>query len=257
MIRRAQVGGIQGAAVRDGTLASLPLPNASTATEGHAAQLCLRALAVALLCFFEPDTATHVLAAVVPYGLLHYEQEGENINIEGSIYAAFRQYVKAVATEEDIDPIRHSLLRAVENKQSQVSGASLKEILSCNLLQTVDVPYSIGVMRWVLTSLHRRRHECYPTRSFNTWALAVVLSELGFQVSASLRAVNSEDDYVGQVSESRYSTGHPDVILVTASVGETDLMAPRPTAPNPAVTYKPQLIPNTQHTLGRFQPFSL
>ena len=124
-----------------------------------------------------------------------------------------------------------------------MSGASLKELLSCNLFQTVDVPFSIGVVRWVLTSLHRRCHECYPTRSFNAWALAVVLSELGFQVSASLRVINNEDDDIDQVSHSRYRTGYPDVILVTASVGETDLMASRPTIANTAFTYKPQLIP--------------
>jgi len=243
MARRAQISGVQGTAVKDGTLTSFPLPNASTAMEGDAAQICLRALTVALLCFFEPDTATHVLVASVPYGLLHYDQEGEDVKIEGPIYAAFRQYVKAVATEEDTDPIRQSLIRAVENNQARVSGASINEILSCNLLQTVDMPYSIGLVRWVLTSLHRRRHECYPTRSFTVWALATVLSELGFQVSASLWAVNNEDDYVAQISSSRYRTGHPDVVLVTASVGETDLMAVQPTAANPAVTYKPQVIP--------------
>ena len=109
------MSGVQGAAVNNGTIVTFPLPNASIATDGRPAQICLRALTVALLCFFEPDTTAHVIASVVPYGLLHYDQEGEDIRIEGPIYAAFREYVKAVATEEDTDPLRQSLLRAVEN----------------------------------------------------------------------------------------------------------------------------------------------
>jgi hypothetical protein len=200
-------------------------------------------LTVALLCFFAPDTATQVLADILPHGLLNYAQEGEELKIEGPIYTSFRQYVKAVATEEDTDPFRQELLRTVETQQSHVSGVSLSEIVSCDLLQAVDVQHSIGLLRWAITPLHRRRHECYPTRSFKTWALAVVLSELGFQVSASLWAVNTKDDYHLRVSDARYRTGHPDVILVTTSVGDTDPMAPQPTSIDPAFVFKPQLIP--------------
>ena len=199
-------------------------------------------MTTALLCFFSPDTCVQILAAVLPHGLLNYAQEGEELKIEGPIYTSFRQYVKAIATEEDTDPLRQALLKAVETQQSHVSGASLSEIISCDLLQAVDVQYSIGVLRWVITPLHRRRHECYPTRSFKVWALAVVLSELGFQVSASPWAVNTEEDCL-RVSDSRYRTGHPDVILITTSVGDTDLMAPSPISIDPAFVLKPQLIP--------------
>jgi hypothetical protein len=105
--------GVRGAAVKDGSLTSFPVPSASTSTDCEAALVCLRALTVALLCFFEPNTVTHVVVAVLPYGLLYYDQEGKDVELQGPIYGAFRQYVKAVATEEDTDPIRQSLLQAV------------------------------------------------------------------------------------------------------------------------------------------------
>lgn len=234
---------MQGAAVKEGILASLPIPKASTATEGHAAQTCLRALTTALLCFYETNTVADILAAVLPYGLLHFDQEGVDIKIEGPIYAAIRQYVIAVAKEEDTDPLRQTLLQAIEAKRRTVSGSSLKEVISSCMYKPTDLSFSIGLLRWVLTSLHRRHHECYPTRSFTVWALAVVLSELGFQVSASLWAVSNEEDYELQVSNASYRTGHPDVILVTASVGHTDPMALGATTLGPDVSYKPQLLP--------------
>jgi hypothetical protein len=78
---------------------------------------------------------------------------------------------------------------------------------------------------------------------FTAWALAVVLSEPGFHISASPWAVTNEDDYLHRISDSRYRTRHPDVILVTAAVGCTDPLAPQPTPTDPPVAYKPQLIP--------------
>jgi hypothetical protein len=226
--------------VQGGILGSILLPEGSTAAEGHAAQLCLRALTVALLCFYEPHTISDILAAVIPYGLLNYDQEGADVKMGGPIYAALLQYVIAVAKEEDTDPIRRILLQEIERKQDHVSGASIKQILSCDLLQGTDLPFSIGVIRWVLTSMHRRLCECYPTRSLKAWALALVLSELGFQVAASLVAVSTEADYELQISNSDES--HSKVILVTAPIGQTDTMTPWSNI-NGGVCYKHQLTP--------------
>ena len=131
--RVQQASCVHGVAVKGGILTSLPLPKASTATEGHAAQACLRALTVALLCFYKPSTVADVLAAVLPYGLLNYDQEGVDIKMEGPIYASILNYIKAVAVEEDTDPIRQSLLDAIETKKNHVSGASLNEILPLRL----------------------------------------------------------------------------------------------------------------------------
>jgi hypothetical protein len=196
-----------------------------------------------LLCFYDCDTVTQILAETLPYGLLHNKQDGDNIKIDGPVLASFRQYVLAIATEEDANTLREELLRHMENKQAQVSGASLREIVSSDLLLAGDLPCSIGLVKWTITSVHKRCHECYPTRSLRAWALAFVLSELGFQVSASTLAVNSKEQYVLQVSDNSLRSGHPDVILVTASVGETDLMAPAPTRINVTAALKPRVIP--------------
>jgi hypothetical protein len=140
---------------------------------------------VSLLCFYATDTVTTILADVVPQTLIHYEQEGDNVTIDGPMRAAFRQYVGAVAVEEDSNTMRNQLLELVETRQSNVSGASLRELLACDSLTVGELPYTSGMIKWILTPLHRRMHEIYPTRSFRAWSLAVVMSELGFQVSAS------------------------------------------------------------------------
>lgn len=196
-----------------------------------------------MLCFYDCNTVTQILAEVLPYGLLHYKQDGENIEIDGPVLASFRQYVMAISTEEDANSLREELLCHVENKQAEVSGASLGEVLSSDLQLTADLPYSIGLVKWILTSVHKRCYECYPTRSLRAWALALVMSELGFQVSVSTSAVNSKEQYVLQVSDNSLRSGHPDVILVTASVGETDSMSPAPTRINVTAALKPRVIP--------------
>ena len=241
--RRGCESVVQGAAVLDGRLASFPLPRASTAIEGDAGQICLRALVVSLLCFYATDTVTNVLAEVVPQALVHYEQEGDILTIEGPVLAAFRQYVVAVAAEEDSNRLRQQLLEFVETRQSNVSRGSLHELLSSESLTVGDLPYTTGSVKWVLTPLHRRSHETYPTRSFQTWSLAVVMSELGFQVSASPYAVSTVAQYDSQLSDSHCHGGRPEVVLVISSVGKTDPLAPEPTRLNVHVNLKPRMVP--------------
>ena len=96
-------GGVQGAAVQDGKLSVLSLPNASTATESG--MICLCALVAALLCFFGDHAVTQILVHVVPRTMIHYEHKGDEVAVEGPLIATFNQYVWAVAVEEDSDTL--------------------------------------------------------------------------------------------------------------------------------------------------------
>ena len=238
--RKREEGGVRGAAVQSGVLSVLSLPNASTATESG--MICLRALVAALLCFFREHAVTQILVDVVPRTMIHYELEGEEIIVEGPLIAAFSQYVRAVAIEEDSDTLRTKLLDSVDVHQVRITGASLADILKCDTVHSVDSHLMVGLVRWVLTS--RKAQHWYPTRSLHVWALGLVLSQLGFEVDVEYRVVSSEEDYTLSSARSNHFGGHSKVVLVTAPVGETDHCAPIPTESSASSSYtKPQLLP--------------
>jgi len=241
--RRAD-GGVRGSTAQDGALTSLALPNASTAADQPMA--CLRALVTALLCFYGQSAVTKVLAEVVPQSLFHYDLDGVEIQVDGPLLAAFSQYVQAVTTEEDNDILRQQLLERVATRQSTLilGGASLADIIRCDPTHVIDAHNVVGLMQWTLTPSHKRSTSWYPTRSLTVWALALVMSELGFEITAWQYAVASETAYLGHSSTTAHFGSHPQVVLVASSVGRTDLCAPPPTNFNGTdLDRKPQRSP--------------
>ena len=234
-------GGVWGAAVQDGKLSVLSLPNASTATESG--MICLCALVAALLCFFGDHAITQILVHVVSWTMIHYVLEGDEVAVEGPLIAAFNQYVQAVAVEADCDTLWTKLLDLVNIHQAQITGTSLADILKLDAVYTVDSHLIISLVQWVLT-LMKLQH-WYPTQSLHLWALGLVLSQLGFEVDVEYRAVASEDDYAFSSTSSNQFAGHPKVALVTALVGKTDHWTPIPTASSMSIS-------STKHN---FYPF--
>jgi hypothetical protein len=238
--RKREEGSVRGAAVQNGVLSMLSLPNASTAIDSG--MICLRALVAALLCFFGENAVTQILVDVVPRTMIHYELEGEEVVVEGPLITAFNQYVKAVAVEEDSDTLRTKLLDSVNVHQARITGASLSDILKSDTVYFVDSHLMVGLVRWALTS--RKTHYWYPTRSLHVWALGLVLSQLGFEVDVEYHVASSEDDYNLLFGRRNHFGGHPKVVLVPAPVGETDHCAPVSTASSISSLYaKPQLLP--------------
>jgi hypothetical protein len=73
----------------------------------------------------------------------------------------------------------------------------------------------------MVTPRHRRDDKKYPTRLLNVWRIAVVMSELAFDISASLDPIHPSPQYKDFMSDA--NTGdYSDVALVTTSVGDTD-----------------------------------
>ncbi|KAJ7794638.1 hypothetical protein B0H14DRAFT_2922593 [Mycena olivaceomarginata] len=195
---------IRGAAmVQQGALSSVQLPNASTAKDDVA--MCIRALVTALFCFFTEEGVTEIVSNVMPDFLLRYDLEDVKIPIDGPLRAALRQYIVTVQTEEDSDSLRQRLLERVHVMCGTVTQVLSPDHMAADNILDGDGHLMIGLIRWVLTSAHKRKEEWYPTRSMRVWSLAIVLESIGFDIHAYPTPAATEE-----------------VVLVTAPVGDTD-----------------------------------
>lgn len=208
-----------------GVFSCVTLPNASTASAGESGLVCLRAVVCALLCFYSVSTTVEILVGALPGTLYTSDQEGGDETIEGPLLSSIRGYVKAAAAEEDNDELRQKLQAEVDLKLSHITGATSSDVFECDDFLESDTPNFIGALRWILTPIVKRNPQVYPTRSLKVWALAEIMYQLGFEVSASMRAVSSKGDYEAHVEKVNYQTSYQEVILVTSSHGPTDLFA--------------------------------
>lgn len=222
-IDRRKDGLVRGVARNpDGVLSCVTLPNASTASSGDQGIVCLRAVVCALLCFYNSATVVEILISVLPGTLYTSDQEGGNETIEGAMVSSLRQYVEAATSEENSDDLRQKLLDGVDSKLGNVTGATSKDVFECDSFLESDVPNFIGALRWILTPAYNRDQRVYPTRSLKVWALSLIMANLGFEVTASMHAVSSENDYRAYVQDFSYQQTYQEVILVTSNVGPTD-----------------------------------
>lgn len=236
-IDRRQGGLIRGVARNpDGVLSCVTLPNASTASSGDQGLACLRAVVCALLCFYGSATVVEILITALPGTLYTSDQEGGNETIEGAMLSSLRQYVKAATSEENCDDLRQKLFDVVDSKLGNVTGATSKDVFECDNFLESDVANFIGVLKWILTPSFNRNQRVYPTRSLKVWAFSLIMTHLGFEVTASMHAVSSESDYRAYVQDFYYQPTYQEVILVTSNVGPTDPLTTRSSGiSNPSV----------------------
>ena len=221
---RTRCGPMYGAAVQDRTIHSVKLPKADTSIPDHPGLACLRALTAGLLSLCGLEATTAVLQDVIPTSLIQYHQEDKEIEIEGSVLAGLKQWVAAVATEEDSNPFRKATLEAVRERHSKFTEVPLNEISDLEFIEVSDLNLLIGFVRWALMPLHSRPMNKYPTRSLMVWTMAFILSELGFSIQASTVAVRKTSSYEDKMNSSLRFPFHPTVFLVLANAGETDPM---------------------------------
>ncbi|KAJ7656627.1 hypothetical protein B0H17DRAFT_1098301 [Mycena rosella] len=208
------------AMVQQGALSSVQLPNASTAKDDVA--MCIRALVTALFCFFTEEGVTEIVSNVMPDFLLRYDLEDVKIPIDGPLRAALRQYIVTVQTEEDSDSLRQCLLERVQVMCGTVTQVLSPDHMAADNILDGDGHLMIGLIRWVLTSAHKRKEEWYPTRSMRVWSLAIVLESIGFDIHAYPTPAATEEVYLQHSSPTAHYGGHSQVVLVTAPVGDTD-----------------------------------
>ena len=235
---RRNIGVVQGLGVQEGGLCKFPNGVESTAVSQNPGIDCLRALTTGLLCFYSVSLTTIILADIIPFGLLQPEQEDELPTFDGPLYASLKDWVTAVAAEEDCNNFRKLLLQQVSLLQSQLTG-----IYGLHLHpedEYDELGLLLGCLRWMVTPEHRRDVDKYPTRSLRVWTTAAVMSELAFSISISLNVVNTTEDFA-RIVENPEDQYH-DVVLIGTSVGNTDpwMVQERSTA---SLELRPQVFP--------------
>lgn len=213
---------MQGVVVQDRRMQYTGLPRGSTAVPSHSGIACLRALTAGLLCLYRPDATAEILQDLIPYALIQLNQEGTVIEMEGALLAGLRHWVSAVAVEEDSDMFRKYMLDRVMRQQLGLTGMAFDDIMGMDYTEINEIPYVIGVLRWILTPLHKRNLKQYPTRSLTVWTTASVMQTLGFEVQAASVMVHSVQDYDDKMRASSRSGETPDVFLVVMNDVETD-----------------------------------
>ncbi len=144
---RQQRGKVLSVVSQEGSATSTALPKAPTANPDDPSQACLRALTTGLLCFFDVDATTSILAELIPFALLQLEQEDTTVKIDGPLLTGLRQYVVAVAAEEDSNMIRTDLLELASNYQAQLTEMQLEDALHCDSVDLCEAPLIIGTMK--------------------------------------------------------------------------------------------------------------
>jgi len=238
--RRRWTGLVRGLAVQGSELYAIPGSVQQTAISNDPGIDCLRALTTGLLCLYNVHDVTRLLADIIPFGMLQPDQEDEIPAFEGPLLSSLRDWVTSVAAEEDCNTYRRHLSQLVSSAQNElIDTSAAQRPLSGH--DSNDTNYLLGVLRWMVTPRHRRNDKKYPTRSLNVWRTAVVMSELAFDISASLDPIHSSPQYKDFISDAN-SGAYSDVALVTTSVGDTDPWMLQQVHPEP-LTLRPQILP--------------
>ena len=160
-----------------------------------------------------------VLAELIPYSMLHYEQEGETLQFEGPVIASLIEYVKAVELEEDSTGMKKQMLKRLDTETS-ILGSGMQLVRTDQGIRGSDHAKVRALLKWMLTSMTKRSDTTvYPTRSLFAWSIAMVMSQLGFQISASRTIISSSEQYLEYLKQSR--TRH---ISYTVLVVDTALL---------------------------------
>lgn len=203
-----------------GSVTSIELPVASSSEYGGTGLCCLYALSTALLCFFDQDTIVSILMEILPEYLLHYEQDGVRWSKgPGPLYTAIRTFVESVSKEEVNSKAMQTLHRAIDDLRL---GLGPVAPASCSIPRNSDFRQVCAFLEWLCVPYSKRQHHLYPTRSFLVWALAEVLSCLGFDMHVEKIPVLTVEHYAA-VFDKAADIHEMRVFFVPINVGKTDL----------------------------------
>ena len=218
---RNERGNVSGLArIRAGPLVRVQLPEASTATEGDPGFVCLRALTQGLLCLIDPTQVLVILKAVVPCYLFQTDQERKERVGRGPCLDALKNYIEAVSTEESMNQLQNDMRELASTQVHRVSSADPKDLLSC---PKTEISHIVKLLEWTLTPARDRKSTIYYTRSLQVWTLALVLSEIGFNIEATrtpLKQAFSQDAFRSFASSQH--TNVAEAILVLTEGWPTD-----------------------------------
>ncbi|KAF2835280.1 hypothetical protein M501DRAFT_461779 [Patellaria atrata CBS 101060] len=240
---RQECGTIQGVVVQERSVQSTSLPKASTAISDHAGTTCLRALTAVILCVYNIEGTVSILQDLIPYALIQHDQLDSSLEMNGPVLSSLKQYVSTIALEEDSNTFRDMMLDEARERQISLTGLPYSEIMASDDSSFLEMNICIGVLRWILTPVHRREPRQYPTRSLKVWTLAFLMGNFGFGVHASAIVVRTTEEYDEMKASPHYFGIHPNVFLVTGKGETTDEMSPADTIPHFNGSLKPQVMP--------------
>ncbi|KAJ9652844.1 hypothetical protein H2198_007928 [Neophaeococcomyces mojaviensis] len=217
---RRKEGTIQTLGIQGGLFRRFQTRVESTAVSQHPGVDCLRALATGLLCLCSVQLTTTILADLVPFGLLQGDYDDKLPSLDGPLHASLKDWVSAVAAEEDCNTLRENLLQRALQFQQKLLGFHTP--IADSASDYDELPHLLGCLRWMITPKHKRSWGKYPTRSLRVWTVAAIMMELAFSISVSMETVYSKEQYEIAINPSTATDNYPDVILVTASAGPAD-----------------------------------
>lgn len=103
---------------------------------------------------------------------------------------ALKQWVNTIALEEESNTFRDYLLQPADEALVQPEVGDRRDTI-IGIRRASDALHSggdaliSGVLKWALTSVHKREQRRYPTRSIRVWIAASIMSQLGFTISAA------------------------------------------------------------------------
>ncbi|KAL8722210.1 MAG: hypothetical protein Q9225_001255 [Loekoesia sp. 1 TL-2023] len=213
---------MQGVVVQDRKVQRTSLPKGSTAIPEHPGTACLRALTTGLLVLHKTEAVVEILQDLIPYGLVQLNQEDTHLEIDRALLTSLKQWVSAVALEEDSDLFRKFMLETVAARQSRMTGAQIDDITGMDHTSVNELPLVIGALRWILTPPHSRVTKNYPTRSLKVWTMASIMEIIGFEIEADSVVVQNTSDYKSSLLVSNRFREMPRVFLVVVNGEETD-----------------------------------
>lgn len=154
----------------------------STALPSQSNIICLRAITISPLCFYDGDSTAKILAETLPDTLIPTELEEEKFEFTGPVLSQLRTQVNAGAKEEDNNLSREYLLKKSVQAQAALTGVPEAEIQATEPVHNNDMHFVIGLLKWMLVPGGKRTVSHYATRSPRVWATATaILQTLGFE----------------------------------------------------------------------------
>jgi hypothetical protein len=126
---RAERDEMQGVVVLNGGMKAMKLPKASTGISSLSGFDCLRALTCCLLYLVSAENTVLMLQSLILYALLQLKREDASAEIEGPLLASLKQWVSAIALEEESNKLKDYVLEAVALKQSRMTGVPAEDII--------------------------------------------------------------------------------------------------------------------------------
>ena len=199
-------------------LQSTPMPvNPNTIGQMDRATLCVRALTSGLLCLFKRSEVFEILFVVLQKCLIHFQQTGTAFQRHGPFSTALKKWIDAIRTQESFRGTSAKCMEQLDTAAKVVSNVSMRDLQNT---QYFDSELVIAFLQWLVTEEVKHDEAVlrdYPTRSFHVWSLAFILNKLGFLVEASTTAIQDQQMWEDQMSQSIGMSGPWRVHLVTSN----------------------------------------